>query len=100
MDRRAARQSGDAADAAVAKFEEGARHIGLSAKSRVLNATVGEGPELFGKIARRFDLNRSAERSGKAGKSGLAIEAALFDAGRPVLIGPTSRRRVSVSIMC
>ena len=41
-------KAAEAADAAVAKFEEGARRVGLSAESRVLNATVGEGPELFG----------------------------------------------------
>jgi hypothetical protein len=62
-------KAAEAADAAVAKFEEGARRVGLSAESRALNATVGEGPELFGQIARRFEsLNRSAEQSGKAGK--------------------------------
>ena len=78
-----------AADAAVAKFEEGARRVGLSAESRVLNATVGEGPELFGQIARRLHLSIVQQNNPeRPANEDLVIEAALFDLGRPVLIVP------------
>ena len=82
-------KAAEAADAAVAKFEEGARRVGLSAESRVLNATVGEGPELFGQIARRFDLSIVQQNNPeRPANEDLVIEAALFDSGRPVLIVP------------
>jgi hypothetical protein len=49
-------QSMDAAKTAVAKFEEGCR-VGLSAESRVVTATAAEAANLFGRIARCFDLS-------------------------------------------
>ena len=82
-------EAAEAAKAAVAKFEEGARRVGLSAESRVLNATVGEGPELFGQLARRFDLSIVQQNiPERPANEDLVIEAALFDSGRPVLIVP------------
>jgi nucleotide-binding universal stress UspA family protein len=79
----------EAAKAAVAKFEEGAHRVGLSAESRVLNAAVGEGPKLFGQIARRFDLSIVQQNNPeRPANEDAVIEAALFDSGRPVLIVP------------
>jgi nucleotide-binding universal stress UspA family protein len=49
--------------------------------------------ELFGRIARRFDLSvvRQAEAD-KPTPDQLIVEAALFDSGRPVLVVPYSLR--------
>jgi hypothetical protein len=50
-------KAAERAKAAVAKFEAAARREGLSAESRVLDATVRKAPHLFAQIARRFDLS-------------------------------------------
>ena len=82
-----------AALAAIAHFEEAARRNGISAEARRLDASLAGATEMFGRIARRFDLSivRQAER-GKAPLEDLVIEAALFDSGRPVLIVPYIQR--------
>jgi nucleotide-binding universal stress UspA family protein len=78
-----------AALAAIARFEEAARRNGLSAESRRLDVSLAGAAQTFGRIARCFDLSivRQAE-PGKAPLEDLVIEAALFDAGRPVLVVP------------
>ena len=78
-----------AARALIARFEGAARRNGISAESRRLDASLAGAAEMFGRIARRFDLSivRQAE-PGKAPLEELVIEAALFDAGRPVLVVP------------
>jgi nucleotide-binding universal stress UspA family protein len=78
-----------AALAVIAHFEEAARRNGISAEARRLDASLAGAAEIFGQIARRFDLSlvRQAE-PGKAPLEDLIIEAALFDAGRPVLVVP------------
>jgi nucleotide-binding universal stress UspA family protein len=75
--------------ALIARFEEAARRNGISAESRRLDASLAGAAAMFGGIARRFDLSivRQAE-PGKAPLEELVIEAALFDAGRPVLVVP------------
>jgi nucleotide-binding universal stress UspA family protein len=83
------KEAEEAAKAAVAKFEESARGSGISAEARWMTASFAGTADLFGRIARRFDLSvvRQAE-SGKNTPDSLIIEAALFDAGRPVLVVP------------
>jgi nucleotide-binding universal stress UspA family protein len=78
-----------AAQAVIARFQEVARRNGISAESRQLDASLAGAAEMFGRIARRFDLSlvRQAE-PGKTPLEALVIEAALFDAGRPVLVVP------------
>ena len=78
-----------AAQAAIARFEEVARRNAISAESRQLDASLAGAAQMFGRIARRFDLSivRQAE-PGKAPLEELIIEAALFEAGRPVLVVP------------
>jgi nucleotide-binding universal stress UspA family protein len=83
------RESVEAAKAAVAKFEEAARGSGVSVEARWMTASFSGTAEQFGRIARRFDI--SVVRQSEPGKStpdSLTIEAALFDAGRPVLVVP------------
>ena len=78
-----------AAQAAVEKFEEAVKRAGVSAQAGCLPAGVTDPAELFGRMARRFDLSvvRQAE-PGKATPAPLIIEAALFETGRPVLVVP------------
>ena len=79
----------DAAKAAVAKFEAAAKRAAISAQAGWLPASLDGPAELFGRMARRFDLSvvRQAE-PGAGGTASLLIEAALFETGRPVLVVP------------
>jgi nucleotide-binding universal stress UspA family protein len=79
----------NAASALIAKFQESARLAGLSAESRMIPTSFAGAADLFGQIARRFDLSvvRQAEPDAVA-PQGLIIEAALFQSGRPVLVVP------------
>jgi nucleotide-binding universal stress UspA family protein len=85
MQRKAA---ADAA-AAAATFAEAARRAGISAQALHTNATFGGTADLFGRMARRFDLAivRQSEPD-KSTPAPLIIEAALFEAGRPALVVP------------
>jgi len=78
-----------AAQAAVEKFEEAVKRAGISAQAACLPAGLTDPAELFGRMARRFDLSvvRQAE-PGKATPAPLIIEAALFETGRPTLVVP------------
>ena len=77
------------ASAAIARFEEAARRAGVSAESRLLAASISEGSDQFGRIARRFDLAVVGQAEpGKAMADELIGETALFEAGRPVLFVP------------
>ena len=78
-----------AAKAAIARFEEAARRSGIAFESRLLESSLAGAGEMFGEIAARFDLSivRQAE-IGKSPLEELIVEAALFYAGRPVLVVP------------
>ena len=77
------------AKTAVAKFEAAARREGLSAESRVLNATVRKVAHLFAQVARGFDLSLVQQNDPeRPGHENMIITAAIFDSGRPVLIVP------------
>jgi nucleotide-binding universal stress UspA family protein len=78
-----------AAQAAVGKFDAAVKRAGTSADARWLPAGLDGPGELFGRMARRFDLAvvRQAE-PGKTTPAPLLIEAALFETGRPVLVVP------------
>jgi len=83
----------EAADAAIAKFEEAARRHGLSAESRRIDASFAIAGEQFALIARRFDLAVVTQAEPrKVVPEGMIIEAALFDSGRPVLAVPYIQR--------
>jgi nucleotide-binding universal stress UspA family protein len=79
----------DAAKAAVAKFEAAAKRAAISAQAGWLPASLDGPADLFGRMARRFDLSvvRQAE-PGAGGTASLLIESALFETGRPVLVVP------------
>jgi nucleotide-binding universal stress UspA family protein len=81
-----------AAKAAIDRFEAAAKRQGLSAEHRLLEASVGGAANLFGTIARRFDLavvgQTDPRRPGRVAPDDLMIEAALFESGRPVVVVP------------
>ena len=78
-----------AANASIARFEDRARRAGLSAESRMIPMSLAGAANLFGQVARRFDLSvvGQAEPDSVAPRD-LVIEAALFESGRPVLVVP------------
>jgi nucleotide-binding universal stress UspA family protein len=81
------------ATAAVAKFEAAARGSGLSAEARWISASFAGTADTFACMTRRFDLSVLAQPSpDEKTPHPLIIEAALFDAGRPVLLVPYIQR--------
>jgi nucleotide-binding universal stress UspA family protein len=83
-----------AAKAATNRFETAARQAGLSAEVRILDASVAGAADLFGRIARRFDVAVAGQARPKEGASEeLLIEGALFESGRPVIVVPYVQTR-------
>jgi nucleotide-binding universal stress UspA family protein len=77
------------AKAATSRFAAAARQAGLSAEVRILDASVAGAADLFGRIARRFDLAVVGQARPREGASeDLLIEGALFESGRPVVVVP------------
>jgi len=82
-----------AAKAAMAKFDDAARRAAVSAQSRMLDGPVASAPDVFAKVARRFDLAVMGQPEPETPAfERLIVEAALFDSGRPVLIVPYIQR--------
>ena len=82
-----------AAKAAMAKFDDAARRAAVSAESRMLDGPVARAPDVFAKVARRFDLAVMGQPEPETPAfERLIVEAALFDSGRPVLIVPYIQR--------
>ena len=78
----------------MAKFDEVARRAAVAAESRMLDVPVASAPDVFAKIARRFDLAVMGQPEPQApALERLIVEAALFDSGRPVLIVPYIQQR-------
>ena len=82
-------ENAKAARAAVANFEVAASAAGVSAESRLLDASIAGASDLFGRIARRFDIAVVGQAPREQGVSEeLLIEGALFGSGRPVIVVP------------
>lgn len=77
------------ADQTRQEFDQRARLAGITFDSRVLSDGMENAAHVFGDIARNYDLSivAQAEPDNDLPES-LAIEATLFDSGRPVLIVP------------
>jgi nucleotide-binding universal stress UspA family protein len=78
-----------AANAAIAAFEAAAKRQGIAAEHRSLKASLGGAGDLFGRLARRFDLavvGQAEPRHGAA--QDLMIEGALVGSGGPVVVVP------------
>jgi nucleotide-binding universal stress UspA family protein len=86
-------ESRKAAEDAIARFDQAAGRAGVSFESRLLDTTLVGAADLFGRIARRFDLSVVAQAEpDKAAGEDLIIEAALFQSGRPVIVVPYIQR--------
>jgi nucleotide-binding universal stress UspA family protein len=78
-----------AAKAAIDKFNKLTKRESLSSETRLLNASMAGGADLFGRIARRFDLSIVGQAEpDTVAPSDLVIEAAMFESGRPVVVVP------------
>jgi len=82
------------AKTAANRFEEAARAAGVSFETRLADASAAGAADLFGRIARRFDLAIVGQARREQGASEeLLIEGALFGSGRPVIIVPVIQSR-------
>jgi nucleotide-binding universal stress UspA family protein len=74
---------------AIAAFEAAAGRAGISSESRSLTASLAGAADMFGRIARRFDLSVVGQAEpDKVAPEELIVEGALFASGRPVLVVP------------
>src|SRR5579871_842238 len=81
--------SDSAANTAIAAFAAAAKRAGISAEHRRLTTSISGAGDLFGRLARRFDLAVTAQAEPKSSAAhGLVLEGALFGAGRPVVVVP------------
>jgi nucleotide-binding universal stress UspA family protein len=79
----------EAAKAAMTKLEEAARRSGIAVESQLVTTNLAGASDVFGHVARRFDLSIVGQANPDAvGPQELIIEAALFRSGRPVLVVP------------
>jgi nucleotide-binding universal stress UspA family protein len=86
---RLSNESRQAAGAAVAQFEKNAAAAGVAMTARALPTTVSGAYDLFGRIARRFDLSVVAQDDpDKDRPEALVAEGALFESGRPLIVVP------------
>jgi nucleotide-binding universal stress UspA family protein len=87
-------ENSTAAKTAARRFEEAAGAAGVSFETRLVDASASGAPDLFGRIARRFDLAIVGQARRERGASEeLLIEGALFGSGRPVIIVPVVQTR-------
>jgi nucleotide-binding universal stress UspA family protein len=86
-------ESSRRAQAAAARFEQTAKRAGVSAESRLLNASISGAADRLGRIARRFDIAvvGQPERD-KAMPEEVVDEGVLFESGRPVVFVPFIQR--------
>jgi nucleotide-binding universal stress UspA family protein len=82
-----------AAEAAVDRFEAAAKAAALSAETRLVDASLAGAADLFGRIARRFDIAVVGQARREQGASEeLLIEGALFGSGRPIVVVPYTQK--------
>ena len=87
-------ENAKAAKTAVTDFEAAAKAAGVSAETRLLDASIAGASDLFGRIARRFDIAVVGQAPRDQGVSEeLLIEGALFGSGRPVIVVPQIQKQ-------
>ena len=87
-------ENSKAANDAISRFDAVAKKAGLSAETRLLDATFGGAAARFAQIARRFDLVVVGQAQRDRGPADdLLIEGALFESGRPLVVVPYIQRR-------
>jgi nucleotide-binding universal stress UspA family protein len=83
------RESDSKARAAITRFDETARRVGVSAESRMVSASISGAAEQLGRLARRFDLAVVGQPEGeRAAPEEVVDEGVLFESGRPVIFVP------------
>jgi nucleotide-binding universal stress UspA family protein len=81
------------ARAATTRFDVVAQQAGVEAENHVFEVSVAGAADVFGRLARRFDLAIvGQEEPDRFGPEGLIVEAALFEAGRPAIVVPYIQR--------
>jgi len=82
-------ESDKKARASVARFEQAAKRVGISAETRTISASISGAGDQLGRLGRRFDLVvvGQPERN-EAVADEVVDEAALFETGRPVIFVP------------
>jgi len=81
------------ARAAAARFDKAAVKAGLSVETHVIGESGSRAADLFGEIARRFDLSVVGQPQGdRDGVEELIAEGALFESGRPAIVVPYIQR--------
>lgn len=97
-------ESAKMADGALATFSEAAKREGLSFGTQTFAAVPGEASDMFGEIARRFDLAMVAQPNpDDPAYDDAMLEGALFGSGRPVLVVPYIQRspfKVERALIC
>jgi nucleotide-binding universal stress UspA family protein len=80
-------ESNKAARAATTRFDKAAIADGLSTETHVFDVSVAGAGDLFGRLARRFDLSVVGQADpDRVGPEDMIAEAALFESGRPAII--------------
>jgi nucleotide-binding universal stress UspA family protein len=87
-------ENSKAANDAISRFDAAAKKAGLSAETRLLDATFGGAATSFAQISRRFDLVVVGQAQRERGPADdLLIEGALFESGRPLVVVPYIQSR-------
>ena len=87
-------ENSKAAKAAIGRFEAATATAGVSAETRMLDASIAGAADLFGRIARRFDITVVGQARHEQGASEeLMIEGALFGSGRPLIVVPHTHKQ-------
>lgn len=82
------------AQASVDLFAKTAAAAGVKAETRMVDASLAGASDLFGQIARRFDLAVVGQAEKKSTTpADLIIEGALFESGRPVVVVPYIQKK-------
>jgi len=82
-------ESEKGARAATARFEAAVKRAGVSAESRILNASVAGAADQLGRLARRFDVTVIGQPAReKSMPDEVIAEGVLFESGRPVIYVP------------
>ena len=83
------REAGDQARMAMARFTEAAKRAGVTAETRILEASISGAADQLGHLARRFDIAVVGQppREHPAAEE-VVDEGVLFESGRPVVFVP------------
>jgi nucleotide-binding universal stress UspA family protein len=74
---------------AIGRFEQAAKRAGISAETRMLNASVAATADELGRLARRFDLVVLGQpQRDESTPEQVIVEGVLFGCGRPVMMVP------------